>query len=381
MAKRSSDGVWLPANSRYWYMDFRVGKKRFTGSTRCTSRKEAVAFAANARKKELSRLARTGLQAWRDMSLPVAFDKFMTQKGRHSSQAGTVENALNWILDQVGDHVTLTQVDDAMLAELIEAKRALTKERGPEGVHYSNQTVNQYITTLLRTVLGRAKRVWKIPLPDEPCWKEHILPVKPRTRELSLAEEDALIAAAGDLGYRQMFRFMLLSGVRKSNGPIRWDQVDMALGVIRLIQKGGNPHEVEITESIADLLAEAAPGGKRKHPVYVFTRSARPDGKADERGVTHMPITVSGLTGAFKRTVKAAQLQDVRVHDLRRTAGARLYRRYGCLARVQMFLGHANMSMTRKHYVHMRTEHIRSTVHEADAYYAGLRREREAAAA
>lgn len=372
MARRKSDGVWLPAGSQYWYMDFRVGKKRITGSTRRTSRKEAVACANRVRQQELTLLARAGTSARRDMSLAQAFDLYMAQVGQYASNAHALERALNWILDQTGEKIKLTAVDDALLAELVAAKRQTSRAFGkPKPLE--NKTVNAFVTELLRAVLHRARSIWKIPLPDEPTWSEHLLPTKARTRELTFAEEDRLLAEAGDTGYGALIRFVLASGLRKENAHIRWEQVDWDLGIIRVTQKGGSSHEVQITPTIKALLDDAAPGGKRKNEDFVFTRKAWESDPGFTDGIMYQPIRSTAFVSAFRRFSERAGVKDLHIHDLRRTAGARLYRRGVCIGKVQVFLGHANLATTRKHYIHITPMDVRDAVHEADVYYSSRR--------
>lgn len=363
-------GVWKPKNSKFWHMDFQVGGKRITGSTRCTNKKEASAFAARRRGEERRKLALQGGKVARDMTLGEAFDRYMNLKGQFCSDADNLERELNWILDQVGDSVRVTDFDDLMLEELVAKKRHLTRMWAKDDKTLSPLTVNQNVTKLIKRVFNRVKKTWKIPLPDEPDYEVHMLKEVPRVRELSLAEEHALMVAAGDTGYGAMIQFMLASGLRKADALIRWDQVDEAAGVIHVIQKGDRPHEVRITPVIRRLLTEAR--GQDEQMVWTY-RATNKSAKCPAGNGAVYPVSYEGFSSAFKWIRENAGVSNCRIHDLRKTAGSRLYRVTGDIVAVQIFLGHSNITITRKHYMHVVPLDVARRVEACEAFYEGER--------
>ncbi len=362
--------VWKPKKSPFWHMDFKVGRKRIHGTTKCRNEKEARAVARRRRSEENRKLVLQGGKVARDMTLAEAFDRYMNLKGKFTSAADDVERELNWILDQAGDDLLVTDFDDLLLEELVAKKRSLTRSWANDSKKLSPMTVNQTVTQLIKRVFNRVKKTWKIPLPDEPDYEIHMLKEAPRVRELSLDEEERLLEASAGTGYDELIKFILASGLRKADALITWDQVDLRAGVIRLMQKGDRPHEVRITPVIRSLLDRA----RGKDDEFVWTYVATNKSKRCPGGPgTIYPITYAGLHTAFRWIAKKAKVKNCRIHDLRKTAGSRFYRVTGDIVAVQIFLGHSNITITRKHYMHVVPLDIAKRLEACEAFYEGQR--------
>lgn len=362
--------VWKPQNSPFWHMDFKVGRKRIHGTTKCKSKKDALAFARRRRAEENRKLVLQGGKVARDMTLGEAFDRYMNLKGKFTSAADDVERELNWILDHAGDDLLVTNFDDLVLEELVAKKRDLTRSWAKDNKKLSPMTVNQNLTCLIKRVFNRVKKTWKIPLPDEPDYEAHMLKETQRVRELSLDEEERLIGAALNSGYDELMQFMLASGLRKADALVRWEQVDEHARVIRVMQKGNRPHEVRITPVIQRLLDRAR--GKDEEFVWTYQR-VRKTNRYPGDEVAILPITYAGFGSAFKWIAKKARVKDCRIHDLRKTAGSRFYRVTGDIVAVQIFLGHSNITITRKHYMHVVPLDIVKRLEACEAFYEGQR--------
>lgn len=362
--------VWKPQNSPFWQMDFKVGRKRIHGTTKCKSKKDALAFSRRRRAEENRKLALQGGKVARDMTLGEAFDRYMNLKGRFTAAADDVERELNWILDHVGDDLLVTDFDDLVLEELVAKKRDLTRVWANDNKKLSPMTVNQNLTKLVKRIFNRVKKTWKIPLPDEPDYEIHMLKEVQRVRELSVDEEERLMRAALNSGYEELMQFMLASGLRKADALIRWEQVDERARVIRVIQKGDRPHEVRITPVIQRLLDRAR--GRDEEFVWTYRATQKTRRCLDGGGAIY-PITYAGLGAAFKWIIKKAKVKDCRIHDLRKTAGSRFYRVTGDIVAVQIFLGHSNITITRKHYMHVVPLDIAKRLEACEAFYEGQR--------
>jgi integrase len=64
---------------------------------------------------------------------------------------------------------------------------------------------------------------------------------------------------------------------------------------------------------------------------------------------------------------KAAGLDPIGFHDLRRTYGARLARQNVPMAVIAEALGHADERITRKHYAHLSPSYVADTIRSAAA--------------
>ncbi|WP_162419827.1 tyrosine-type recombinase/integrase [Microvirga brassicacearum] len=177
----------------------------------------------------------------------------------------------------------------------------------------------------------------------------------PRTREISIEEEDAIRALPTFReGYGPCFSFAIISGLRLDNFVnLKWSQIDLANREIKVIQKGGREHRVPIDDELMKILLKE----KGKDDEFVFTyvtqntyfnKMAKRQCIRNER----RRIAREGFTSWFDHIRKRLRL-DIRIHDLRRTAGARLLRATGNLKAVQQLLGHANIATTAKHYSHI----------------------------
>ncbi|MHB8790140.1 MAG: tyrosine-type recombinase/integrase [Desulfobulbaceae bacterium] len=110
--------------------------------------------------------------------------------------------------------------------------------------------------------------------------------------------------------FQDVFLVMLLTGARKSNVlSMKWNEVqpDRGLWVIPAEKsKNDEPMQVPLVKPVLDILARRK---KETSSIFVFPGRGR-------TGHTVEPKS------AWKRVVKRASLEDVRMHDLRRTMGS-----------------------------------------------------------
>lgn len=359
------ENVWKPKKSQFYYTSFQVGGRRFSGSTRVTGRKEAVAFARRWKASEVEKLKAAGLARSREMTFLAAVDRYMEERGAFGTTARRYELAFDWLVPRVGERTPLSSVDDDMVARLVAERGAMYRRGEARYGLVSPATVTVDVVNPLQAMLSRARDLWKVPLPDMPHWKRHRVRGACRTRTMSVAEEMAVKAAAGELW--PVIEFILLTGLRRRDALVRWDQVDRVAKVIRVVAKGKKVHEVRITPGIERLLDGAA--GPNRHPRFVWcvTRRSR------ENMGRCAPVTVNGFLALFKTVLGRAGVKGLTLHDLRRTAGERMYRATGDIAAVSKFLGHSSIELTRRHYVHvvpddvelrqLAMEHARTLLH------------------
>lgn len=167
--------------------------------------------------------------------------------------------------------------------------------------------------------------------------------VASRERHLTTAEASRVLAAAAAEPdpWRDFWPLLLLTGVRLSTlRQMRWAHLDLREQSTWAIPttKNGDPQLVPLTAAAAEILRarlEQVPKRKGKpESVYVFPRRGDPK------------QCISDADHAWARIVDAAELENVRIHDLRRTAGSWATQGGAPLPAVGKLLGHRSHNST-----------------------------------
>lgn len=119
----------------------------------------------------------------------------------------------------------------------------------------------------------------------------------------------------------------LLFGARQANIlGMRWDQINLDLNIWRIPKtKNGNSHTLPITDEIRPILI--ARHEKRRSDEWVFPSDGRTGHLVEPKS-------------AWKTLMERAKLQDLRMHDLRRTLGSYLALTNHGLPIIGKVLGH-----------------------------------------
>lgn len=170
-----------------------------------------------------------------------------------------------------------------------------------------------------------------------------------RTRYLSEAEESALLAEASTL-VRAAVVLAIDTGLRQEEMfSLTWPQVDLSGRSIATTEdtKSGRKRVVPISGRAAHFLAQS----KLERSVgnvaslYVFCHE---DG-----------TRIGRVRKGFEAAARRAGIEDIRWHDLRRTAGCRWLQRDGLsLEKVSTLLGHSSTLVTQRSYAFLKGEDI-----------------------
>jgi integrase len=343
--------IYQTGRSPYWQFDFQRDKRRFHGSTGCTTRRDAERFEA-----ELKRKVALGETARSPINLNGACYAYWQATGQHESNHKTTGYQIENLCKIIGPNRFLADIGMKHMREFVAKRRAQD---------VSNASINREISL--------AQRVWKmalsnghdVPMPGTKgaiVWSDLKLDEpKERVRELSASEERRLFEHLSD-DLAAVVRFAIMSGQRR--GAIiglRWDRVDMEAMRATVHTKGDQFHTFPLTLAMMELILD--------RPVvdgcpYVFTyRCARPAPKRPDR-----PRRLRGQRYAYSeegwkrewgRALTAAEITDFRFHDLRHTSATRVLRSSGNLKAAQRLLGHSNISTTGR-YAHVLDEDLRS---------------------
>jgi integrase len=326
----------------HYYFDFQISGKRFHGSTEAGNQKDAEAA-----EKRLKLKARADIEAQRQtgnapMSLDMAAERYWNEVGQGHKDAAATWTNLRRIIGFIGKDKRLDAITDADVAALVawrrnQAVKGQTRKVAPA-------TVNRSAIEPLRKILNRARKVWHVALPREPNWIAHRLKEPPGiVRELHASEEASLTDAMRS-DYAPWIKFALLTGLRRAETLITWDNVNWHAKTITTVGKAGRLVSTPITPAVAALLEPL--NGHHPEAVFTFVRQ-----RGAGRG-KRCPITYHGGNMEWRRLMKRAGVKDFRFHDLRHTTATRLLRETGNLALVQRALNHADVTTTAR-YAHV----------------------------
>jgi len=310
--------VYKKKGKRFYVYDFQFDGRRFSGSTRKESKRDAQAVE---RKKRFD-----AEQAGNASILKLAAGHYWYSTANAQSNARTTEYQIERILNFFGPETWLIDIDDSLVSDYVATTRARRTSRG----YLSPASVNREVE-LLRRILNHAQRTRGAAI-QSINWRHHkIKEAGPRDRVLSDDEEARLLKAAPE-HLRDPIRLSLLTGLRQSNvRNLDWSQVDLRTGSMAFTLKGGTRHTLPITHAIRQLLLRQ--GVKKSGRVFLY------------RG---QPITT--WKTSWRKALKAAGIENFRWHDLRHTAASRMVRDND-IGEVREVLGHADIATTMR-YAH-----------------------------
>ena len=365
--RRNRHGVWKPKNSRFFYCRVRIGRRPYCRSTHQTDRKAAEDFAKRWRASIVRKLADEAANPVVAMTFRDAMDGFFkfkeTKRSKRKQANGEPlkplyrETDMAWLLSTVGGDTDLSKIDNEMIGHLVELRGDMYRWGRVECGKVKPATINQVVLRPMSGIMHWARKHRRVALPDMPHWGDFFEEGEARDREMSFREELTLLPETG--AFRDQVEFILLTGLRLTSALLRWDEVLAEEKRIRVRVKGGKLHEIKITPEIQKLLD----ANRGKHGEFVFTRL-----KETTDGVRRVPITGNALAYAFRTAAQRCGIANIVIHDLRRTAGARMYRATGNIVAVSKFLGHANVAITVKHYVHITPDDVAVAQLAAELY-------------
>jgi integrase len=351
--------VYKSPNSPFYLYDFQVRGRRFHGSTKARNEKDAKVIEKQLKLKARADVELEEKSGQGPMTLDFAAGRYWSEIGEHHKDSAATYRNIQRLIEHFGKDKRLDEIGDAELAALIAWRRGQTikgrkSTKDKPVAKIAPATVNRSVIEPLRKIMSRARKVWRVALPREPNWREHRLNEPDgRVRELHDHEEAAMTAAMrGD--YAPWIDFTLLTGLRRAETLIRWENVNWQAKTITTVGKRGRLVSTPITEAVAAVLEPL----KGHHPEFVFTYVAKRTikGRKIVKGVRY-PISYEGGKTEWQRLVKRAALKDFRYHDLRHTTATRLLRETGNMELVRKALNHADITTTAR-YAHVINEEV-----------------------
>lgn len=359
--------VYKRQGRKFYIYDFNYRGQRFSGSTGCTSKREAERF----EEAERERVKALRIDASKPLTFKAAAAQYWNEVARHRADSEDLLRCLDWLITNIGETTPIAEISNALIARLVAKRRGeyVPSHRKP-GRKYktpeqrrlvSNATVNRTVTQPLREILRRARRTWGQTV-QEIEWKDHWLKEpQERVREASADEEARLLSAIrGD--YAPALRFAILTGCRRAEiVGLTWKDVDFFNREFTVRGKGDRVRTIPMTTAIHSLLWEL----RHNHKEAVFTYQVRRPRNGAVKG-TRQPITAEGFKTEWRRTRARAGVEDFRFHDSRHTAATRLVRATGNLKMAQQLLGHTEIATTAR-YAHVTRDDLRAGMESVNA--------------
>lgn len=218
--------------------------------------------------------------------------------------------------------------------------------------------------SLLSTMFTVAKKhgEWKT---DNPC--KGVDPFKEKSRDRFLQPEElprflAALEVEPNQSAADAFRLMLLTGARKMNVfAMRWLELDLSSATWRIPDtKQGEPQRVHLPAEAVSVLKgrKLANDTKDKDNRSPFVFPAR----TADTSTGHM----TDATKAWRSVCAAAELSELRMHDLRRTLGSWQAAGGASLQVIGKSLGHKNTATT-EIYARLNIDPVRESVDKAVA--------------
>jgi integrase len=341
--------VYKPSNSPYYHIDFVWRGHRVHKTTGATSRREAEALEKVEKEQAKKRVA-DQKSATVSLALDHLVDRYWNEVGQHHAGANDAFRYLGRLVEYFGKDKLLTEITDADVARFVAHRRGHKNQHTQAPI--TSFTVNHTTTELLRKLFTYAKNR-NARFVHEPRWRNHLLKEpEERVRELIGDEGDRLDAVTRE-DYKPFFEFVAASGLRKNECIfLRWSEVNWAAKQIIKFGKGGRRITCPITPTIRAIL-EPLQG---HHSEFVFTFVAAYTRGEHIQGRRY-PLTLTGVSNAWRRLREKAGVVDFRLHDYRHNLATKVLRKTGNLKLVQKMLNHASIRTTTK-YAHVLPDEV-----------------------
>ena len=257
-------------------------------------------------------------------SLKDAIDYYLGQ-ARRQKKASTIERekyVYNAFSDYVGESTEVGKIKVSTIAGY-KQYRLDEDEISPATMDIELRKLSQFFGFLVTHEIiekNPAKRVKSPKLPNE------------EIRFLSPDEIESLLKAIDDQNYKDLILAYLHTGARKAEllpENLQWKDIDLKSREIRLHGKGDKTRWVPINKTLYKILKRRKFQEKRSYP-FNFNYNYMPK--------------------KFKNYVEDAELEDITLHDLRRTYGSLLVQNGVDIFTVSKLLGHSSVQVTEKHY-------------------------------
>tara|TARA_R110000868_G_scaffold104453_4_gene287612 strand:- start:15070 stop:16236 length:1167 start_codon:yes stop_codon:yes gene_type:complete len=276
-----------------------------------------------------------------EMTFGELFTKFIEEYAKqHKSTWKEDENTYNRYI-RAWESKPISQINRD------DVTRIHTKVGKDNGIYSANR-----LLALIRAVYNKAiEWEWKSQNPAT-----HIKPFKEKSRDRFLQPEELkrffeALDTEPNIVVRDFIKMSLFTGARKTNVlEMKWDDISLQAGTWRIpITKNGQSQTVPLPIEAIDII--------KTRKAFVDSEWVFPSNQTNEKHLTDPKKT-------WKTLIARASIQDLRIHDLRRTMGS-----YQAILGANSFtigrsLGHKTQQAT-EIYARMNLDPIRESMSQA----------------
>lgn len=302
--------------SPFWQYSFTINGVRFRGSTGCTGKKEARQVEAEKRHK--AKNLRTRLDPWR---IRDCLGAYWSEHAKFKRDADGIEGKLATLTRLLGKDTLIATITNSDIMDYRAARQR-------EGL--KPHSINRDIA-YLKAAFRHAHEMHGQEIPAI-AWRAQKAKEPPHRIRFLSRDEYAQLLECCEPSLQRIVKVAVATGLRKTNLlELRWDQVDLASGLITVTVKGDKLHRVKITSATKAALVA---GVREKEGLVFETRNFR---------------------RRWGKAVKAAKLEDFCFHDLRHTCATWMRMAGADLADICEALGHSSVAVTMR-YAHIEPE-------------------------
>jgi site-specific recombinase XerD len=304
------------------------------------SRKESIGKVTLRQARELDQQRTTSVKAHRrvdsDLTWTDLSDRYLSKlKAENASKRYLVDSLrfFERLIDYFGANTSVSQTTPALIRDYrSELRNAGLSEASCDRHLAAGKAAWNYAVDEIKNPFSRVKMY---------------NPENEVVRFLSDEERNRLLGAAMNT-HRNLYEMLVITmstGMRKSNViNLKRSEVDFETGIITVTQKGGLTHTTIMNDSCRTTLESIPDNGT---DYFWLTKHGTPY-RVDWRK-------------PWERAKRLAGIQnDFRWHDLRHDAGTRIYSATGDIYATQTFLGHRQLSTT-KRYAHFLKDKLQAT--------------------
>ena len=350
--------VYLDKTSKFYQTNIWIDGRKFSRSTKRTSKREAQARAAEL-ERDLREQYAAETAAGDSLTLDAVAERYMRDVGDSHAGKDNTERLCAYILEHFGPVKLVTEITHDDVAGLIRWRRKHRVGKGKHAPLISAYTVNDTTEQLKKLFTYLKKR--GVRFVREPDWRDPALWLKePAARERELSDDETarlgVAMATVRPDYAPLFEFAWTTGKRLTEcRTLRWSHVKWDQGLIERPGKGGRIVRVKISPTIRAIIKPLL--GQHDTFVFTFVGQRTSNGKAEGQ---RYPITRDGLRRVWSAVREAAAIPTrgenrFRFHDLRHDFATKLMRTVdnaSGLKVVQRALDHASIVTTMR-YTHV----------------------------
>lgn len=245
-----------------------------------------------------------------EMTYDAVFQTYLNDYAKHETRTWQESAAVHRRHFESWKNIPVSRIDSEEIQDWMNTLAGEDRTKK----HVANRSLDQ-----MKAVINYGIRK-KLCTAPNPCNGVDRFKVKSRQRFIQPGDEFARFAQSlaeePNQTWQDFFWLALFVAARRSNVlSMQWDQISFELETWTIpITKNGDSQTVPLTPSAMSILERRFNAADR-HEVYVFPS----DRKGRKTGVlSHM----TNPKEAWSRVLKRACIEDLRIHDLRRTAGS-----------------------------------------------------------